>query len=658
MNPFDRQHLPLAALTALAAVAITTATPRAQDPIYPGATWATATPESQGIDGQALATAIQNLPFPARLGPLMVVANGRIVHTVGDVGALNQPLFSVSKVVTFMLAARAVQLGRIADFDTPIPNNPVGAWSSYPGDATLRQFFTMTSDYGLPNYNPGSKYAYNNNAVDFLGEHLSQVHFGRTQPDQMDDVVMNELFSILGNQDGAVFDPQSGGRNQWGGWFGGLTLSVRDLGRLGYLLLRGGVWNGQRVLPAEFVDDLLAHQIPASASRYQSSISNENSQFNQQHVTDILDGNWSYGLWRAGAARADGTWIGAAAEGFRGKRMILMPRGTLPDPHLEAMLVCLPPLGDEGPTSAFYRDLVANAVIGHATHPEHDPRSGAALFDDGSLFPLEAQQGAPAVAGGGVILEGGDQRLVHREARLDDGHIVWSVQGGMPVGAWTGVVIRAQEATHDWNHAGGQQSLVRVRRDASLGLVGEILSPALGAPITLGTSGANPNGALTFYARFVGNAVQLRVNGGLLTPFNGQAGVPDPAGDGYLSLRAGGAWTGAQRLDYAIFRDHAGPVAQVSNDTEGNHVIAIVETSMLGTFQPLSWVQHFTPVTTPPFSMPLDAFPILVPYFWPNFIGFDNQHFALSSRNAPVILEAGTELVFEYKGRREGATLR
>jgi hypothetical protein len=581
----------------------------------------------------------------------MLVANGRVVHTVGDVSR-PESLFSCSKLVTFMLAAKAVQDGSIADLDQAVPNDPAGAWGSYPGDATLRQFLTMTADYGLPNARPGSRYAYNNNAVDFLGERLGQRIFGQTLPDQMPAVVRSELFAVLGQQDGDGFV------GQWGGWFGGLQLSTRDLGRLGYLLLRGGVWNGQRLLPAEFVDGLFQSQIPAGLPAYQSSNPTENSQWNQQAVTDTLGGSWSFGMWRVEPARSDGSWLAAAAEGYRGKRLILMPRGTLPDPQLEVMLVCLPRLSDEGPSSAQYRQIVVNALLGHPVHPDHDPRSIAATFDDGSLYPLEPRLGAPFVRHGGLALEG-EQRLVHRAATLVDGQALWRLPDGIPAGAWSGIVVRAASPADDFDRAGGPQALIRLVHEAGLGLRAEVLAPSLPGPLrSVAMTGIPTNAPIQVYVRFVGDRVDLRVNGFPAFGLPGRQGLPGAGTAGHLSLRHGGAWTGLERVDYLLLRAEDGPVGLISNDTAGEHSVSLLEPDVFGALQPQTWFHELTMPGQGPIALPIDLFPPLVTAFWPGLIGFDGQHISLSSRGAPARLPAGTGLVFDYKGRREGAFLR
>ncbi|MGE0143818.1 MAG: hypothetical protein AB7I19_07895 [Planctomycetota bacterium] len=635
----------IAALTLLSAAV-------AQNPIQPGVSWATATPESVGLSAQALASGISALGWPARNGPLMVVANGRIVYTVGDI-ARRESIFSCSKLVTNMLAAKARLDGRLASLDVVVPNAPLGAAGlSYSGTATVRQFLTMTSDYGLPSPNPGRRYAYNNNAVDFFGEFLSQGVFRRTGADQMHLLVQQQLFAVTGQQDGAAFV------GQWGGWSGGLQVSVRDLGRLGYLLLRNGTWGGQRVLAPEFVDGLFRSQIPTSASRYQSSNPTENSQWNQQAVTNLLGGNWSFGTWRVDAADVDGRWVATAAEGYRGKRVILMPRGTLADPHLEVMLVCLPVLNDEGPTSSQYRQVIRNAVLPHGAHPEHDPAFVAATFDDGTLYPLQPRLGAPFVRDGGLVLDG-ESRLVLGQAKTTDTKMAWRLLGGLPAGAWSGAIFRAATPGADHGTVGGSQLMFRLWHRSNGVVQAEIVAPSLRNPITSSAlTGVNPALPLTISVTLSGSTLQAIVNGVPVFANAGATGVPSSGVRGYSSLRHGGAFSGAQRVDYVLARPTGVRSAYFVVDTEGEHTLVVFEDNWLQRLDPASWFQEFEFPGQAPVGLPIALFADLVRAFWSTPVDIDFDHLVLSSRGAPVDIPLGTGLVFDYRAQREGDVVR
>ncbi|MBK8975323.1 MAG: serine hydrolase [Planctomycetes bacterium] len=634
---------------------------RAQDPVFPGATWPTATPASQGLDGSVLDAGVRALPFPLNYGPLVVIANGHLVYAIdypanAGIGGIDtpKPLFSCSKLVTGMVAASLIQQGTLAGLDALIPNTVPGAWGSrYPGDSSVRMFLAMTSDYGLSPYHPsGGQYAYNNNGVDFLGEHLARTRLG-LGPDQMHQAVLRTLYATIGHQDPVQFV------GQWGGWDGGLHTSARDAARLGYLLLRNGTWHGQRVLDPEFVDGLFRCQIPSSARRYQSSTPNENSQFNQQHVTDQLGGNWSFGMWKVGAARADGTFEIAAAEGFRGKRIVLMPHGSLPDPLLEVVLVTLPSPSNEGPSTTVYADLVRRAVRTPPSHPEEDPAAVIAAFDDGHLLPLRAQLGAPFVRDGQLVVDG-EERLVHAATVLGSGHALIRTSTGLPRGGWLGVIGRARSVADDFGTPNGPQFLVRVRRSPQgSALRAEVVAPSIGltdaAPFTgqwlTVADGSQP---VTILTSFVGDRVTCSVDGHDLLGTNGFRGVPTPSGGGYVSLRGSASVDETVEVDYFLLRRDGGAIAQVAVNKRGEHYVAMFGPQSVATWQASSFYFEIDHV-----RFDSRTFGAALPFLWPKRWGLDEDHFLVSSHNAMVQLpQTSISLLVDYQGRRDGVALR
>ncbi len=625
------------------------ATAPCQDPVFPDASWPTATPASQNLDGTLLTRAVDALPFPGNVGPLVIIANGHLVFTRGTPSATSD-LFSCSKVVTGMVAAKLIQAGTLTSLDALVPNSVPGPWgTNYPGDSSVGDFLTMTSDYGLSPYKPaGAQYAYNNNGIHFLGEYLGRGLLG-LPAGSMHTAVSQELFSTLRHEDPITFN------GQWGGWSGGLRLSARDMARLGYLLLRGGQWKGQRILDERFVDGLFRSQIPASASRYPGAVPGEDTQWNQQVFTDILAGNWSYGLWKVGSPRADGSFACVAAEGFRGKRMVLMPRGTLPDPLLEVVLVALPqfPTTDPGPASSVYRDLVANAVIPPTPHPDEDPRCGIATFDDGTLAPLDPAQGAPFVVSGEVVLDGA-QRLVHRSAEVVDGNAVLRIRNGLTAGSRIGITVRAENPLDDWDAGNGTSTTFWLQQDASLGARVEVVSP--NGPGALAQSawmsGITPGTPVTFHVQFGARFAGCRVNDANVILFGGVNNLPTPALGGYLSVRSDVQGAQAAALDYVMFRPADGPTAQVQNTLNG-HVLGLLGWREVSGLDFNSWF-----VDTAGFPVDIYLFGVAQPFMWPNILGFDTDHLMLSSDGALAGIPSGVEVRFRYRGRAEGVFTR
>lgn len=612
---------------------------------FPGATWETATPESQGLDGTILAQQIASLGAPANQGPLMVVANGRIVYSVGD---LSDPrdLFSCSKAVTAMVAARLAHQGQIADLDQLVPNTVPGAWGSYPGDCSFRLFFNMQADYGLSNGRaPGTRHAYSNHGIDFVGEHLSQTYFG-IGPDRMHDVVQTALSSVTGSEDLMSFT------GQWGGWFGGLRASVRDTGRLGLLLMRDGMWNGQRVLSSEMTSAVFTDQMVGTTA-YQSTNPTENSMWNQQAVTDRLAEGFSWGVWRVGEPHLSGTWRAGTLDGFRGKRVLMCPQGTLADPDLELMLVCLPNLSNEGPATELYLDAIRSAVIPPANHRDHDPRCLTATFDDDTFGELQLRFGSAAATGGELDLAA-PSLLGLPDAELVDGTAVLKIRGGLPAGAKIGFRVRAADNADDVFLASGTQSFLAVEHDPAVGLRALVIHPQNGALTWFRgpALSAQPTQDLILRVDFEGDRAFVRVNGEHGLGALGYAGIPAPAAGGRIGVRSNGH-TDTLHVDYVLARDATAPIAQIDVDQNGNHSLAFIAPDLFFTL-PL-WTMQ---ILYDDILFPIQAIPILLPYLWPTVLAAQPDHVLLSSRTSTAPLQAGNQLVIELAGQREGEYLR
>lgn len=244
---------------------------------WPGPKWRTATPESQGIDSEALAAAIGQIS-EKHLGvhSLLVIRHG---YTVVDAaiypydGASPHDLASVTKTVTSVLTGVAVKQ-KLIRLDQPmLPFFPKegsatpdaqkqkitvenllrmesGLDCGYlPGEQELEQMKRsanwVQSALSLPmKYAPGTHSAYCSPGYHVLGSvigaaaHMSEAEFGKRY-----------LFDPLGIH-GVVWadDPQ----NRSHGW-GDSHFFPQDVAKIGYLYLHAGAWDGKQILPAEWV---------------------------------------------------------------------------------------------------------------------------------------------------------------------------------------------------------------------------------------------------------------------------------------------------------------------------------------------------------------------------------------------------------------------
>ena len=616
----------LDSLLALVALLLgATASPLRAD-VYPAGQWERATPESQGIDGQELRANLQALGVP--LEPLMVVANGYSILEIGDVGQ-EQYLYSCCKVVTAMLAGHLIYEGHIAELDEIVPNTHPGPWYSYPGGgpyATFRQFMAMTSDYGLVPYLPNEHYAYNNNAVHFYGRYMG-LEFFATQ--EMNAVVQDAFLSRIG------FNDTVGFHGEWSGWGGGLKLSTRDFARLGYLMLKGGEWEGQRLLDEKLAEGLFACQIPPWAEPAQGG--DPTNKWNQQHLTDVMGGSWSFGLWNVDH------WNAAAALGYRGKKCLLIPERDI-------VLVTLPHYHDEGPPASEYYQAVMESVI---LHPHHDPLAVTATFDHGKNRPFVLDYGPAAVQDGALQLSH-PTRLLLPDRRYGDGSFLFAVEPDMAPASWIGALIRARTEDDDVLTTSGTQTLVYLRREsADPSLRVEVLHfdsfgqavHHVGPPLQHSTAAD----WLSVSVWFRGNTVNCRINGEEALGVDGYSPIPDPPEGGFLSLSAMQHSAGTTSVDYVLVRDQHGPCSDVTYEG-GVAYLSILYRDLLTNFDPGSffiycgqsvwsantWISQIPGLHKPTFAL----------------LGAGQDHLLIRSR-VGFELEVGQALGLEYKGLLE-----
>lgn len=209
---------------------------------------------------------------------IVVIHKGRLVaerYAEGFTADTKLVSWSMAKSITQALVGRAVREGLIADIDAPMPS----PWEE--GDpraaVTWRQWMTMTD--GLDYSEVGETDLAKNDVVqmmfgagryDMVGyvETLPQIHeagthwnystaafhtISRAVQDQVDgqmpDWLQAQLFKPLGMDARPEFDAS-------GTFLGGSLVyaSARDFARFGYLYLRDGLWNGERLLPEGWVE--------------------------------------------------------------------------------------------------------------------------------------------------------------------------------------------------------------------------------------------------------------------------------------------------------------------------------------------------------------------------------------------------------------------
>lgn len=272
----------LVVLFGLLAACAPVATPAAVAPpaSWPTRTWPTAQPEEHGFAATlpvAIEGAVQaGLPF---LDALLVIRHGTLVHESyynGYDATTLHDIASVSKSWTSALTGMAQAEGWLTSLDASLPEllpeRFSGGTHADKAAITLRHLLTMRSgiDFSEDVLNSGG---YGGQellesdltalALDFpmvrtpgeswnystLDAQLVSAIVERAVGQPLADYAREGLFATLGV-----------GPTEWlsdgaGATIGGQNLSMapRDMAKLGLLYLHGGVWEGEQVVPAEWV---------------------------------------------------------------------------------------------------------------------------------------------------------------------------------------------------------------------------------------------------------------------------------------------------------------------------------------------------------------------------------------------------------------------
>ncbi|NOV97119.1 serine hydrolase domain-containing protein [Isoptericola halotolerans] len=378
-----------------------------------------ATPESQGVDPAALARLVETLDGIRDVHSLMVLRHGAVVaeewwHPYRP----DEPhvMFSVSKSFTATALGLAVADGLLTTDDRVIDLLPDDAPDD-PGEhlaaMTVRDLLTMTSGHGTDTMNftltnlhvpgagwarailaapvthePGTHFVYNTGATYLLSAILHRLTGGRLL-----DYLTPRLLTPLGIV-GATWEQCPRGIDV-GGY--GMRLTTEDLAAFGQLLLQRGSWQGEQLVPAAWVDEMTAAQVPNGPDR-----------------SPDWEQGYGYQFWRCrdGAYRADGAFGQfCVVRPDRDAVVVLTSGTTVTDVELEAVLATIdeafgevPDGGTPPPPSAPDSTAPAAQAAGTAPSrgdlvvamPQGRVSSPLAAMVDGAAFVLAEGAVEPA----------------------------------------------------------------------------------------------------------------------------------------------------------------------------------------------------------------------------------------------------------------------
>jgi len=264
---------------------------KSQDSYWPTEGWQSSSPELQGMDSEKLAAMFELIKSQGfKIDSVTIIRQGYLVAEAAVYPYRTQErhvVNSCTKSVISALIGIAIEQGYIESVDQPLlsffPNHRPANSSPEKEAITLEHVLMMASglkcrDSYLYNWQglrqmwphddwvqyildlpmeaqPGDKFEYCNSGS-FLLSAIIQQTTGRTAL----EFAQENLFQPLGIQDVEWPANPQGITKGWGD----LQLRPHDMTKIGYLFLNQGQWDGQQIVPAEWVEQSTRKHIDAT----------------------------------------------------------------------------------------------------------------------------------------------------------------------------------------------------------------------------------------------------------------------------------------------------------------------------------------------------------------------------------------------------------
>jgi CubicO group peptidase (beta-lactamase class C family) len=341
--------------------------------LWPTNGWINATPAEMGMDQAKLEQARDYALTGGGSG--FITRSGKLVMSWGDATQLYD-VKSTTKSIGITVLGLAFEDGlvnlndqayqHLLDIGIPPASNAETGWLD---DITILNLATHTAGFDKPGgyidllFEPGTTWAYSDGGANWLADVLTVVY-------DMDlkDLMFDRVFFLLGidpshlswrsnaYRDDTIYGIK---RREFGS---GISINVDAMARIGYLYLRGGEWDGQQIIPRDFVDTARTNVPGVSglpvgndiesrfvgASNHYGLLWWNNADGSMSNVSS--DAFWSWGLYDSlivvipsldiVASRAGNAWSGARSPNFY----------TVLDPFIEpiAQSINLAPVVDAG----------------------------------------------------------------------------------------------------------------------------------------------------------------------------------------------------------------------------------------------------------------------------------------------------------------------
>lgn len=248
----------------------------ADSPVFPASEWANATPADMKMEAAKLDQARDYSLTGGGSG--FITRRGRVVYTWGDTAA-RYTVKSATKSIGGIALGLALDDDRLQLADraqlhlstigVPPQSNVATGWLD---QITILQLATHTAGFEKPGgfvplqFEPGTTWSYSDGGANWLADVLTQVY-----GEDLNSLLFERVFSNIGiTNDMLIWRDNSSRTDKLNGVkrreiSSGIEANVDALARIGYLFLRRGVWDGQRLLSESFVELVHTPQ-PTSAA--------------------------------------------------------------------------------------------------------------------------------------------------------------------------------------------------------------------------------------------------------------------------------------------------------------------------------------------------------------------------------------------------------
>jgi CubicO group peptidase (beta-lactamase class C family) len=302
---------------------------------WPTNKWRTSTPEAQGMDSKQIYHTMEAFinykeDSTSLFDSMLIIRNGYIVSELYSPTKnkdARQIIHSTTKSITSALMGIAIEDGYIANVNAKLWNtinhDSTENTTPFKEQITIKHLLTMSSGF---EWNEFGLIKDSDNSADNMYHYGDLVHYVLNQPVTVEPgTTFNYnsggsvlLSQIIAEQTGTntlsyakqkLFDPLGITDYDWqlfNGTANGasyLSLTARDMAKIGYLYLKKGKWNNKQIVPAHWVEESTRKQITGP-------------QIDDQ--TDLQSNGYGYQWWT-------NSFGGYSARGQYGQYIFVMP---------------------------------------------------------------------------------------------------------------------------------------------------------------------------------------------------------------------------------------------------------------------------------------------------------------------------------------------